>query len=131
MTRYVGILDESDGVWGVTVPDIPGCVGVGDTPEDAIASATIALREIASHLRSGDYSLPSPTSLTDILSDKEYGPNPATVLIPLVLDAGRSVRANLTLDAGLLEAVDRAAAERGVTRSAFMASAAREKLLQP
>jgi metal-responsive CopG/Arc/MetJ family transcriptional regulator len=50
-------------------------------------------------------------------------------LIPLLLDAGRTVRANLTLDAGLLEAIDEAASQRGITRSAFLASAARDKIV--
>ncbi|TIL61817.1 MAG: DNA-binding protein, partial [Mesorhizobium sp.] len=27
MTRYVGILDGADDVWGVRVPDLPGCHG--------------------------------------------------------------------------------------------------------
>ena len=52
----------------------------------------------------------------------------AAVLIPLLLDSGRTVRANLTLDAGLLAAIDEEASLRGLTRSAFMASAAREKI---
>jgi metal-responsive CopG/Arc/MetJ family transcriptional regulator len=38
------------------------------------------------------------------------------------------VKANLSLDAGLLAAIDDAAASRGLTRSAFLASAAREKI---
>lgn len=46
----------------------------------------------------------------------------------MVLDAGRSVRANLTMHAGLLEAIDTAAVRAGITRSAFIANAAREKL---
>jgi hypothetical protein len=50
------------------------------------------------------------------------------VIIPVVLDAGRSVRANLTFDAGLLEAIDAEAERRGLTRSAFLASVARERL---
>src|SRR6202035_1658985 len=49
-------------------------------------------------------------------------------IVPLVLDAGRPVKANLSLDAGLLAAIDEAAAARGLTRSAFLASAAREKI---
>ena len=48
--------------------------------------------------------------------------------MPLVLDAGRPFKANLSLDAGLLEAIDAAAERRGLTRSAFLASAAREKV---
>jgi metal-responsive CopG/Arc/MetJ family transcriptional regulator len=48
--------------------------------------------------------------------------------VPVVLGAGRTVRTSLTFDAGLLEAVDAEAAKRGLTRSAFLASAARERL---
>jgi len=48
--------------------------------------------------------------------------------VPIVLDAGRPVKANLSLDAGLLNAIDEAAERRGLTRSAFLASAAREKI---
>src|SRR5450756_729220 len=45
-----------------------------------------------------------------------------------LLDSGRAVRANLSLDAGLLDAIDEAAKAHGLTRSAFLASAAREKI---
>jgi hypothetical protein len=51
------------------------------------------------------------------------------VMIPRILDAGRSVRANLSVDAGQLAAIDAVAARRGVTRSAFLVSAAMEKIL--
>ncbi len=43
-------------------------------------------------------------------------------------NSGRPVKANLSLDAGLLDAIDEAAKRRGLTRSAFLASAAREKI---
>ena len=43
-------------------------------------------------------------------------------------DMGRPAKANLSLDVGLLAAIDEAAAARGLTRSAFLASAAREKI---
>jgi len=49
-------------------------------------------------------------------------------MVPLLLDAGRAVRANLSPDAGLLDAIDEAAKAHGLTRSAFLASAAREKI---
>jgi len=38
------------------------------------------------------------------------------------------VKANLSLDADLLAAIDEAAAARGVTRQAFLSSSAREKI---
>jgi len=52
----------------------------------------------------------------------------ALAIVPLLLDAARPVRANLSLDAGLLDAIDEAAKAHGLTRSAFLASAAREKI---
>jgi len=50
-------------------------------------------------------------------------------MIPLLLDSGRSVRANVSFDAALLEAIDAAAKQRGLSRSAFLASAARGKIM--
>ena len=44
------------------------------------------------------------------------------------IGAGRTVRANLIFDAGLLEVIDEEAQNRGLTRSAFLVSAARERL---
>jgi metal-responsive CopG/Arc/MetJ family transcriptional regulator len=38
------------------------------------------------------------------------------------------VKANISLDQGLLDAVDAAAKRSGLTRSGFLASAAREKI---
>jgi len=50
--------------------------------------------------------------------------------VPLIKDTGRAVRVNVSLDAGTLAAIDAAASARGLTRSAFLASAAREKIAQ-
>ena len=43
-------------------------------------------------------------------------------------DAGRTVRINISLDKALVDRIDSAAAARGLTRSAFLAQAAREKI---
>ena len=47
---------------------------------------------------------------------------------PLFRRTGRQVRANISLDRGMLEAIDRAASERNLTRSAFLADAARNEI---
>ncbi len=130
MTNYVGVLDGSGDIWGVRLPDIAGCVGGGETPEAAIADAAIALREVAAHRRGSDRALPRPSTVQEVLASGELATNETIVLIPLLLDSGRTVRANLTLDSSLLEAIDQAAERRGVTRSAFLADAAREKLMR-
>jgi hypothetical protein len=128
MVHYVGILDGSGKVWGLRFPDVPGCVGAGTSPEDAIADATTALRDVMTYKRGGRFELPKASTVSEVLASGEIGPGETAILIPLVLDAGRTIRANLTFDAGLLAAIDDEANRRGLTRSAFLAGAAREKL---
>ena len=129
MQFYVGVLDGSDDVWGVRIADIPGCVGAGATPEEAIADVTRALRDVAEFKAKGNFPLPSPSPLSAVLASGDVDPGETTVMIPLVLDSGRTVRANVSIDAGLLEAIDTEAARRGLSRSAFLASAARDKIM--
>jgi predicted RNase H-like HicB family nuclease len=133
MVQYVGILDGAKKAWGVRIPDMPGCHGGGATPEAAVNDAVSALSEFAAALEKRGDRLPKARALREILADPEARPDTrqgeSAVLIPLVLDKGRTVRANLTLDAGLLEAIDAEAQLRGLTRSAFLASAARDKIM--
>ncbi len=131
MTFYVGILDGSDDVWGVRIPDLPGCHGGGPSPAAAIADATSAAREWAAHQKTRSVPLAEPRSLDEIRRDGmvEFDSDTETmVLIAVILDKARLVRANISLDAGLLETIDAEAERRGLTRSAFLASAAIDKM---
>jgi predicted RNase H-like HicB family nuclease len=132
MVYYVGILDGAGDVWGVRIPDCPGCHGGGPTPEAAVSDAISALREWAAEMQTEGTPLPAARTVAEIVADPESRPNleahESAVLIPLLLDAGRTVRANVTFDAGLLDAIDAEAERRGLTRSAFLASAARDKI---
>jgi predicted RNase H-like HicB family nuclease len=129
---YVGILDGAKDVWGVRIPDVAGCYGGGATPEAAIADAISALREVAAHFATKGVELEPPRSMQDVIEDKGAKFSPAAgeslVMIPLILDRGRPVKANISLDAGLLEAIDQESARRGLTRSSFLASAALDKI---
>lgn len=129
MSYYVGIVDGSGDIWGVRFPDVPGCVGGGPTPEAAIEDASLALRDVMAYKRGHGADLPAPRDLGSVLTSGEVGPGEVPVLIPLLLDSGRTVRKNLTFDAGLLETIEDEAKRRGLTCSAFLASAAREKIL--
>jgi predicted RNase H-like HicB family nuclease len=132
VTHYIGILDGANDVWGVRIPDVPGCYGGGDTPEAALADAISALREVATHHAAEGVDLNPPRSMKDIIHDKEAKFNPrageSLVMVPLFLDRHRPVKANISLDAGLLEAIDAEAQRRGLTRSAFLTSAALDKI---
>jgi predicted RNase H-like HicB family nuclease len=128
MAYYIGILDGSGKVWGVRFPDVLGCVGAGASPDEAIADATKALRDVMAYKRSERFELPTASAVSDILASGEIGPGETAILVPLVVDTGRTIRANLIFDARLLAAIDDEATRRGLTLSAFLAGAAREKL---
>ncbi len=88
MTYYVGVLDGSGGVWGVRIPDIPGCVGGGATAEEAIADAAGALRDVLAHKREGGFGAPRPSTLSAIVASGEIGEGESAVMIPLLLELG-------------------------------------------
>jgi predicted RNase H-like HicB family nuclease len=128
MSRYVVLIDGKPGAYGVVFPDCPGCTAMGETVEEALANATEALADWALDADP----MPAPRSVAQIRRDPEVkaslAEGDALALVPLVQDAGRPVKANLSLDAGLLAAIDEAARARGLSRSAFLSSAARDKI---
>jgi len=128
MAQFYGIMDGGGDKWGVRIPDLPGRHGGGDTPAAALADAISAAREWAEHRAGKGFALPSPTPLERLLRESVQ-PSEVIVNIPVLLDSGRPVRANLSLYAALLADIDRAAQQRGLTRSGFIASAVREKIL--
>lgn len=73
--KYLGIMDNYKGNYGVCFPDIPGCVGVGKTPEEAIENASSALHEIYKYKTLNGFEMPKPlTSAQDkeILNNYNY-----------------------------------------------------------
>ena len=131
MTRYVALVDGKPGSYGLTVPDLPGCTSAATTDE-VLRRATEAVRLWAEDALADGEKLPKPRSVEVLRTDPEVvaalADGAALAIVPLVLDSGRPAKANLSLDAGLLAAIDEAAAARGLTRSVFLASAAREKI---
>lgn len=130
MTHYVAFVDGTEGKLGAWVPDAPGCTAMGKDADEALLNITEALREwMADYVADGRVP-PVARSLEALRDDPAADADVAwsAALVPLLLDAGRSVRANISIDAGLLEQIDEAAKRRGLTRSAFLASAAREKI---
>ena len=125
MARYPAVLrHEDDTDYAVSFPDLPGCVAVGTSPEDALRAAEEALTFHLEGLTRERIAAPTPQALHDLMN----GSRPDNCVL-LVL-SGRppkapAVRVNITLDKNLLAEIDEAAAEAGTTRSGFLAEAAR------
>ncbi len=134
MTRYfLGIVDKDpDSAYGMWFPDVPGCFPATDEFEDLPAAAAAMLRQHIDAMEDAGFGTPLPRPFDRVLDDDEVrealAGGATTMLVPLLSDEGRTVRINVSLDRGLLTQIDDAAAARGLTRSAFLAQAAREKI---
>ena len=133
MTYYVAVVEKEAGsAFGVWFPDVEGCFSAGETLEEAAMHAVSALRQHAESLESAGRRLPTARAADMVLRDKEVKAaikvGGLLLAVPLLADAGRTVRINISLDRALVDQIDEAATARGLTRSAFLAQAAREKI---
>lgn len=132
MASYIGLIEEAGGAYGVYFPDLPGCAAMGATPEQAWNNAIAALADWIEETEIRG-AVPRPRTLEALKADDEVrdalAEGAAFLTVPLLREAGRPVKANISLDKGLLDAIDAAAGRLGLTRSAFLASAARDKIL--
>lgn len=130
--RFIALIHKDpNSAYGVQFPDVPGCFSVGDTLEDASQNAVEALGGHFRLLEADGDPLPKPRSLDEIVADPdldEVRADAILVSVPLVRDLGSTTRINVSLDLGLLQAIDDEARTRGQTRSAFIASAVRREL---
>ena len=129
--RYVSLIHRDEAGFGISFPDFPGCVSVGDTVDEAVRHGSQALAFHVEGLLDDGEAIPSPRSIDAIKADPglaDWQRDADLVLIPLLLDRGSSRRVNISLDRGLLEAIDDEARQRRMTRSAFLATAARREI---
>ncbi|QAY77943.1 type II toxin-antitoxin system HicB family antitoxin [Sphingosinicella sp. BN140058] len=119
---YPAIVERSANGYSVFFPDLPGCTSAGASLGEAFANAEEAL---TGHLlvaaQHGD-ELADPSRLEDIEYDPEI--QEAGRFLVRAEKPGKSVRLNITLDEGLVAAIDRVAKNR----SGFLAEAARVAL---
>lgn len=129
MRYYIAIVHHDEkSAFGLTFPDLPGCFAAADTWDGIPAAATEAL-----DLWFADMPDVEPSSLDKI------GRHPAvikalaegaTILpVPYIPADAALERINVSMERGLLRAIDETARARGMTRSGFLASAARRELV--
>ena len=130
--RYIAFIHGDEDVgFGISFPDFPGCVSDGDTVEDAIRRGSEALSFHVEGMLGDGETIPAPRSLQSVKADpslEEWREGADIAFVPLVLDRGSPRRVNISLDYGLLQAIDDEAGLRGMTRSAFLSSAARNEI---
>lgn len=128
MTHFIALVHkEKSSAFGVQFPDVPGCYSAADSMDDLVANAVEALG-----LWAEDMELPVPRGIEKLVADKkiaaELTRGAFLVSVPFMENDARVVSANISLERGVLKAIDEEAKRRKLTRSAFLAQAARKEI---
>ncbi len=128
MRQYIALIHRDlNSDYGVSFPDLPGCITAGKTLDEAREMAVEALAFHLEGLEADGEAAPEPSSLETVMADTENRDGVA-ILVPAPARAPKVVRINVTLPEDVLAAVDSYAAANGYTRSGFLALAAKKAM---
>jgi predicted RNase H-like HicB family nuclease len=68
--RYAVIIEKGENSYGAYVPDLPGCVAVGDTPEEVKALIQEAIEFHLEGLQEDGELIPQPNSFIEYVEAK-------------------------------------------------------------
>jgi len=86
MPHYIALIHkETDSGYGVSFPDVPGVITVGDTIDDAMRNAADVLAFAAEDWREQTgQTFPAPRSIDDLRRDKNFQGNSADAVVAAV-----------------------------------------------
>lgn len=67
MSRYAVVIEHAEGNLSAYVPDLPGCVSTGATPEEVEANIAEAIALHIESLRAHGEAVPAPSSTTTLV----------------------------------------------------------------
>jgi predicted RNase H-like HicB family nuclease len=128
MGNYIGLIHkDAESDYGVSFPDFPGLVTAGTSLDDARAMAEEALAFHIEGLVEDGEAIPEPSGLEAVMADAANR-DAVAILVAVRTAASKAVRVNVTLPDDVLGQIDRFAESHGLTRSGFLADAARKAM---
>ena len=126
MSNYIAIIHkDSRSDFGVSFPDLPGCISAGRTIDEAKELAQEALSlHIQGMLEDGE-EVPAPSRLEDVMADPENSYAVAFLVVSAPESKPKAVRVNVTIPEDMLEKIDAAAKKRNMSRSSYLVQAAK------
>ncbi len=125
MNYPVVIHKEPRSDYGVSVPDLPGCISAGRTIDEALAMVREAIELHLEGLIEESGVIPLPSLLEKLKRDPEFeGGTWAIVSVDEMSLRVRFARIGVTMPQRVLDAIDRHAQQTGETRSGLLARAA-------
>ena len=116
---------DEDSAWGAHFPDLPGCFSAADDLADVQANASEA---VALYLEGEKAPKPSTIEKIRDMAADDLADGAFLLAVPYVYVSNRPQRINISIDRGVLDAIDAAATSRKLTRSAFLTEAARNEI---
>jgi len=85
MSGYIALVHKDEGTsYGVSFPDVPGCISAGDTFEEAVANAAEALAGHLALMRSDGDPIPAPRTFEELKRDPVFVDDAADAIVTMV-----------------------------------------------
>jgi len=82
---YIALVHKDEGTsYGVSFPDVPGCIAAGDTFEEAVANASEALAGHFALMKADGDAIPAPRSFEQLRRDPEFVEDSADAIVTMV-----------------------------------------------
>jgi len=126
MLYPVYVHKEGESAYGVTFPDFPGCFAASDELQGIPAASQEA---VEAHFYGDEAGVPAPSTPEKWQGEADYqGGYWMLVEIDLSKISTKAVRLNISLPENLVHRIDKAANDRRLSRSAFLALAAEHEM---
>jgi predicted RNase H-like HicB family nuclease len=91
-TGYIALVHNDKGTsYGVSFPDVPGCISAGDTFEEAIDNAAVALAGHLAIMEADGDPVPHARSLEELKRDAEFVDDSIDAVVAFVVPRGDQV----------------------------------------
>ncbi len=126
MRQYIALIHKDAGSdYGVSFPDLPGCITAGSTLDEARSLAEDVLTIHVKGMTQDGEAVPEPSSLETVMAERDNRDGVA-ILVPLKAEIVKSIRVNVTIPEDVLDRIDRYVADHGLNRSGFLTHAAKK-----
>ena len=89
---YIALVHKDKGTsYGVSFPDVPGCISAGDTFEEAIDNAAVALAGHLAIMEADGDPIPKARSLEELKQDAEFVDDSIDAVVAFVVPQGDQV----------------------------------------
>jgi predicted RNase H-like HicB family nuclease len=85
MAGYIALVHKDEGTsYGVSFPDVPGCIAAGDTFEEAVANAAEALASHFAVMKADGDLIAAPRTFEQLRRDPEFVDDSADAIVTMV-----------------------------------------------